>query len=392
MKLNGLQDAVFIEKCFSVSDTDKDGLINFKEVATCLSVLLRGNESAMDEFEFRLWDSDGDGVLKKNEFIEFYMHVSRLDPELKSFDDEKILSQAEKVFYAVDVKKLGAIDLDEFKQAIEHHSLLLSEKMYEILHDPLQTKLTEQELQAFHPEERALMMFLGEKVAFNEGETIPDKAKTIDGEEYECFYVVLEGSVEAFHEGLGLNASVTPGEDAFFHEESVFIKGIATSLSARALSNCTLLRIAATDFMQSYLQEAGGAATIWNRLKGRMTDQVTREQALSPKDTHYADLALWKMQYLQSSGKVLTKKNINQNLVEMQYAVRGLVPITAERIQKEILNGDTSKPFKEVPRDDFELLPSCPGLFDLFSHQVLYCNIGNPHSVGQKPITFYREV
>ncbi|EKX38133.1 hypothetical protein GUITHDRAFT_77452, partial [Guillardia theta CCMP2712] len=119
MKLNGLQDAVFIEKCFSVSDTDKDGLINFKEVATCLSVLLRGNESAMDEFEFRLWDSDGDGVLKKNEFIEFYMHVSRLDPELKSFDDEKILSQAEKVFYAVDVKKTGAIDLDEFKQAIE---------------------------------------------------------------------------------------------------------------------------------------------------------------------------------------------------------------------------------------------------------------------------------
>ncbi len=24
--------------------------------------------------------------------------------------------------------------------------------------------------------------------------------------------------------------------------------------------------------------------------------------------------------------------------------------------------------------------------------QVLYCNIGNPHSLGQKPITYYREV
>lgn len=24
--------------------------------------------------------------------------------------------------------------------------------------------------------------------------------------------------------------------------------------------------------------------------------------------------------------------------------------------------------------------------------QVLYCNIGNPQSVGQKPITFYRQV
>lgn len=77
-----------------------------------------------------------------------------------------------------------------------------------------------------------------------------------------------------------------------------------------------------------------------------------------------------KKSVLQYEGKVLTPQNINPLLSEMQYAVRGLVPITAEKIQQEIASGKSKRPFKEI----------------------LYCNIGNPHSVGQKPITFYREV
>ena len=77
-----------------------------------------------------------------------------------------------------------------------------------------------------------------------------------------------------------------------------------------------------------------------------------------------------KKSVLQFEGKVLTPHNINPLLSEMQYAVRGLVPITAEKIQQEIASGKSKRPFKEI----------------------LYCNIGNPHSVGQKPITFYREV
>jgi hypothetical protein len=37
---------------------------------------------------------------------------------------------------------------------------------------------------------------------------------------------------------------------------------------------------------------------------------------------------------------------------------------------QDLLEGKGSYPFKEI----------------------LYCNIGNPHSVGQKPITWYRQV
>eukprot|EP00239_Pterosperma_sp_CCMP1384_P002945 CAMPEP_0197849438 /NCGR_PEP_ID=MMETSP1438-20131217/12073_1 /TAXON_ID=1461541 /ORGANISM="Pterosperma sp., Strain CCMP1384" /LENGTH=515 /DNA_ID=CAMNT_0043462123 /DNA_START=190 /DNA_END=1737 /DNA_ORIENTATION=- len=70
------------------------------------------------------------------------------------------------------------------------------------------------------------------------------------------------------------------------------------------------------------------------------------------------------------ASKVLTEDTMNVQLKEMEYAVRGQVPIAAERIVQELKSGNSTRPYKEV----------------------LFCNIGNPHSVGQKPISWYREV
>ncbi|CAD8209384.1 unnamed protein product [Paramecium octaurelia] len=62
-------------------------------------------------------------------------------------------------------------------------------------------------------------------------------------------------------------------------------------------------------------------------------------------------------------------KELNQNWVEAQYAVRGLVPTTAAKIQEEIKSG------KQYPFDSITEL-----------------NIGNPQTFGQKPISFNRSV
>lgn len=61
---------------------------------------------------------------------------------------------------------------------------------------------------------------------------------------------------------------------------------------------------------------------------------------------------------------------INPLLVEMKYAVRGLVPTTAGEIAKDLKQNPDKYPFDEI----------------------LYCNIGNPQSVGQKPVTWYRDI
>ncbi|MFH1754986.1 MAG: aminotransferase class I/II-fold pyridoxal phosphate-dependent enzyme [Candidatus Latescibacterota bacterium] len=52
---------------------------------------------------------------------------------------------------------------------------------------------------------------------------------------------------------------------------------------------------------------------------------------------------------------------VNQNIIEMEYAVRGPIPKRAAELKKQ---GKT----------------------------IIPCNIGNPQALGQKPVTFYRQV
>eukprot|EP00270_Netrium_digitus_P002663 TRINITY_DN13023_c0_g1_i5.p1 TRINITY_DN13023_c0_g1~~TRINITY_DN13023_c0_g1_i5.p1 ORF type:complete len:574 (-),score=127.74 TRINITY_DN13023_c0_g1_i5:199-1920(-) len=66
----------------------------------------------------------------------------------------------------------------------------------------------------------------------------------------------------------------------------------------------------------------------------------------------------------------VTLDTINPKVVECEYAVRGDIVIRAQMLQKELFLRPGSLPFDEV----------------------VYCNIGNPQALGQKPITFFREV
>lgn len=66
----------------------------------------------------------------------------------------------------------------------------------------------------------------------------------------------------------------------------------------------------------------------------------------------------------------LTLKNINPNVVEAKYAVRGELAVKSEEYRAKLRNGD-----KDLPFD-----------------QVISANIGNPQQLDQKPITFFRQV
>ena len=66
----------------------------------------------------------------------------------------------------------------------------------------------------------------------------------------------------------------------------------------------------------------------------------------------------------------LTLKNINPNVVEAKYAVRGELAVKSEEYRAKLRKGDTDLPFK----------------------QVISANIGNPQQLDQKPITFFRQV
>lgn len=68
--------------------------------------------------------------------------------------------------------------------------------------------------------------------------------------------------------------------------------------------------------------------------------------------------------------KRLTIDTMCQQLRKMEYAVRGKVVIAADKIADELKINPNSHPFDHI----------------------VYTNIGNPHSVGQKPLTWPRQV
>lgn len=67
--------------------------------------------------------------------------------------------------------------------------------------------------------------------------------------------------------------------------------------------------------------------------------------------------------------RTVTLENMNQNIKRMEYAVRGPLVIRANEIEKELQKG-FKKPFSEV----------------------IKANIGDCHAMGQKPLTFIRQV
>lgn len=66
----------------------------------------------------------------------------------------------------------------------------------------------------------------------------------------------------------------------------------------------------------------------------------------------------------------LTVDTINPHIVGAKFAVRGELAIKSEQYQAKLVRGDTDLPFE----------------------QVIAAHIGNPQQLGQKPITFFRQV
>ncbi|KAI8878165.1 PLP-dependent transferase [Backusella circina FSU 941] len=101
-------------------------------------------------------------------------------------------------------------------------------------------------------------------------------------------------------------------------------------------------------------------------------DCVKRRSVCYPNQTLSAFPSI---QELYICGLRLTQKVININTIhpsikKAEYAVRGALPIRAEELSKELKEGNSNMNFDKV----------------------VFCNIGNPQQLNQKPITFFRQV
>ncbi|KAG8494629.1 hypothetical protein CXB51_011984 [Gossypium anomalum] len=91
---------------------------------------------------------------------------------------------------------------------------------------------------------------------------------------------------------------------------------------------------------------------------------------------------------------------INPKVIECEYAVRGEIVTLAQKLQEEIQTKPDAHPFEEWTLGEsvsfiLSLRQYSPPLYfcsPWLNSNILYCNIGNPQSLGQQPITFFREV
>ncbi|XP_030569363.1 alanine aminotransferase 1 [Drosophila novamexicana] len=100
------------------------------------------------------------------------------------------------------------------------------------------------------------------------------------------------------------------------------------------------------------------------------TQRRSQAEALNARGSHSPfDAPARCMSTKAQIMNVLQLNNINANYVSMEYAVRGPIVIRAGEIEKELLKG-VKKPFDRVIR----------------------ANIGDCHAMGQKPLTYLRQL
>jgi len=110
---------------FSVFDKDGNGLVDFGEFASSLSVLLNGSYYDQILFAFRLLDANGDGSITLSEMLHYFktyllsqqrMLQQPVNPERWNL----IESHLRRGFAVADLDKNGTISLDEFERAIRN--------------------------------------------------------------------------------------------------------------------------------------------------------------------------------------------------------------------------------------------------------------------------------
>lgn len=97
---------------FEAYDSDKNGVIDFKEFMTTLSITCRGSKEERLNWVFDMYDTDKSGTLSRDEII----HALKAILKMKGFEDTEHLAtiQAEDIFRRMDSDGDGVITKQEF--------------------------------------------------------------------------------------------------------------------------------------------------------------------------------------------------------------------------------------------------------------------------------------
>jgi len=121
----------FVNELFRAMDTNGDGVVNFVEICTGLSVMLKGTTKEKLALSFSIYDQDKSGKIKKTEMFEVLSKMNmtvKLASNSRGFNDAELMAFVSKLFKECDKDKDEVIGFSEFLTAVEKYPALVEFK------------------------------------------------------------------------------------------------------------------------------------------------------------------------------------------------------------------------------------------------------------------------
>ncbi|EFN70161.1 Dual oxidase [Camponotus floridanus] len=109
-------DAEFVKKIFNLVDKDKNGFISFREFVDMLVIFLKGSSEEKMKLMFDMYDINGTGRLKKEEFsamLRSFMETGNAD-----ITDDELETLVQSMMYHADLANKETINLQDFQQIL----------------------------------------------------------------------------------------------------------------------------------------------------------------------------------------------------------------------------------------------------------------------------------
>ncbi|KAM5281137.1 guanylyl cyclase-activating protein 3 [Ctenodactylus gundi] len=110
-----------VDQVYKTFDMNKDGFIDFTEFIAAVNLVVRGKMEQKLKWYFKLYDTDGNGSIDKEELLNIFVAVQALNGQ-ETLSPEEFINL---VFHKIDVNNDGELTLEEFISGMEKDRDLL---------------------------------------------------------------------------------------------------------------------------------------------------------------------------------------------------------------------------------------------------------------------------
>ncbi|XP_030281790.1 guanylyl cyclase inhibitory protein [Sparus aurata] len=112
----GSESAEYAEQIFRTLDSNRDGVVDFREYVMAISMLIDGSAVEKLRWSFRLYDKDSDGAITREEMLEIMQAVYKMSVAAALTKANSLTAEecTNRIFVRLDKDNNAIISLEEF--------------------------------------------------------------------------------------------------------------------------------------------------------------------------------------------------------------------------------------------------------------------------------------